>query len=63
MPQQVWAFLSRYGDEPWAAADLARKLDMDRSTVRYQLRRLVADGKVVRLDGRYAGRVLYRRAD
>jgi DNA-binding IclR family transcriptional regulator len=62
MPQQVWVFLNRSG-ESWAAADIARVLDMPLATVRGQLRRLVAAGKVTRSDGRYAGKVLYRRAD
>ena len=62
MGQQVWAFYAT-NDESWAARDLARKLDMPLPTVRGQLRRLEAAGRIRRLEGRYSGKVLYRRAD
>jgi DNA-binding IclR family transcriptional regulator len=60
MPQQVWAFLNANG-ESWAAADLARRLDMPESTVRGQLRGLLVRGKVTVRP--YAGRMLYKRVD
>jgi DNA-binding IclR family transcriptional regulator len=57
MPQQVWMFLQTT-DESWAVRWLARRLDMPESTVRGQLERLVAAGKVERHGGH---RPLYRR--
>jgi predicted ArsR family transcriptional regulator len=59
MPQQVFAHLTASG-EAWAARDLARILQMPLSTVRAQLRRLEATGRVRRLEGRYAGKTLWQ---
>ena len=58
MGQQVWAHLSQTG-ESWTSTDLVRILEMPPSTVRGQLRRLLASGQVTRRD--YFGRFLYRK--